>query len=132
MLWLALHLPSLSLEAFCASLPHQPATAGLGSTPVPVALVAELADAEARVLLARRFHNDAVRDTLALRERRPVRWLRRKGLIDRRLLYRCGWDRSSSRLCIGIHIPLTSLQPKLTGSLFQPAGLCTEFLASRS
>ena len=37
------------------------------------ALVAELADAEARVLLARRFHNDAVRDTLALRERRPVR-----------------------------------------------------------
>lgn len=42
---------------------------------VPVALVAELADAEARVLLARRFHNDAVRDTLALRERRLVRWL---------------------------------------------------------
>lgn len=38
-------------------------------------LVAELADAEARVLLARRFHNDAVRDTLALRTRRPVRWL---------------------------------------------------------
>ena len=37
---------------------------------LPVALVAELADAEARVLLARRFHNDAVRDTLALRERR--------------------------------------------------------------
>lgn len=42
---------------------------------VPVGLVAELADAEARVLLARRFHNDAVRDTLALRERRLVRWL---------------------------------------------------------
>ena len=42
---------------------------------VPVALVAELADAEARVLLARRFHNDAVRDTLVLRERRLVRWL---------------------------------------------------------
>ncbi|MBS9372542.1 NUDIX hydrolase [Rhodococcus sp. B50] len=38
-------------------------------------LVAELADAEARVLIARRFHNDAVRDTLALRARRPVRWL---------------------------------------------------------
>ena len=48
-------------------------------TTVPVALVAELADAEARVLLARRFHNDAVRDTLALRERRPVRWLRLGG-----------------------------------------------------
>ncbi|PTR26758.1 NUDIX domain-containing protein [Rhodococcus sp. OK519] len=38
-------------------------------------LIAELADAEARVLIARRFHNDAVRDTLALRTRRPVRWL---------------------------------------------------------
>lgn len=46
---------------------------------VPVALVAELADAEARVLLARRFHNDAVRDTLALRERLPVRVLRLGG-----------------------------------------------------
>ena len=29
--------------------------------------------------LARRFHNDAVRDTLALRERRPVRWLKLGG-----------------------------------------------------
>ncbi|AFU03734.1 putative hydrolase, nudix family protein [Nocardia brasiliensis ATCC 700358] len=38
-------------------------------------MVAELADAEARVLIARRFHNDAVRDTLALRTRRPVRIL---------------------------------------------------------
>ncbi len=38
-------------------------------------LVAELADAEARVLIARRFHNDAVRDTLALRTQRLVRWL---------------------------------------------------------
>ncbi|MGQ4597759.1 NUDIX domain-containing protein [Nocardia sp. R6R-6] len=38
-------------------------------------LVAELADAEARVLIARRFHNDAVRDTLTLRTRRPVRVL---------------------------------------------------------
>ena len=46
---------------------------------IPVALVAEMADAEARVLLGRRFHNDAVRDTLALRERRPVRWLRLGG-----------------------------------------------------
>ncbi|BBY77761.1 exopolyphosphatase [Mycolicibacterium parafortuitum] len=43
------------------------------------ALVAELADAEARVLLARRFHNDAVRDTLALRERPLVRVLRLGG-----------------------------------------------------
>lgn len=46
---------------------------------LPAALVAELADAEARVLLARRFHNDAVRDTLALRERFTVRRLRLGG-----------------------------------------------------
>lgn len=46
---------------------------------LPVALVAELADAEARVLLARRFHNDAVRDTLALRDRPAVRMLRLGG-----------------------------------------------------
>jgi 8-oxo-dGTP pyrophosphatase MutT (NUDIX family) len=46
---------------------------------LPVALVAEMADAEARVLLGRRFHNDAVRDTLALRERPAVRFLRLGG-----------------------------------------------------
>src|SRR5882757_2550267 len=46
---------------------------------LPLALVAELADAEARVLLGRRFHNDAVRDTLALRERALVRLLRLGG-----------------------------------------------------
>ncbi|QFZ24693.1 NUDIX domain-containing protein [Saccharothrix syringae] len=43
------------------------------------ALAAELADAEQRVVLARRVHNDAVRDTLALRRRRSVRWLRLAG-----------------------------------------------------
>ncbi len=46
---------------------------------LPAGLIAELADAEARVLLARRFHNDAVRDTLALAERRLVRALRLGG-----------------------------------------------------
>jgi 8-oxo-dGTP pyrophosphatase MutT (NUDIX family) len=46
---------------------------------LPTALIAELADAEARVLLGRRFHNDAVRDTLALRERPVVRLLRLGG-----------------------------------------------------
>lgn len=46
---------------------------------LPPPLVAELADAEARVMLARRFHNDAVRDTLALRERPVVRLLRLGG-----------------------------------------------------
>lgn len=42
---------------------------------LPAGLIAELADAEARVVLARRFHNDAVRDTLALAERPLVRLL---------------------------------------------------------
>ena len=46
---------------------------------LPAGLIAELADAEARVLLARRFHNDAVRDTLTLRERRMVRLFRLGG-----------------------------------------------------
>ena len=46
---------------------------------LPAALIAELADAEARVLLARRFHNDAVRDTLVLAERRMVRAFRLGG-----------------------------------------------------
>jgi 8-oxo-dGTP pyrophosphatase MutT (NUDIX family) len=46
---------------------------------VPTGLIAELADAETRVLLARRFHNDAVRDTLALRDRRMVRLFRLGG-----------------------------------------------------
>lgn len=50
---------------------------------VPPALMAELSEAESRVLLARRFHNDAVRDTLALRDRRPVRWLRLGGRAAR-------------------------------------------------
>jgi hypothetical protein len=46
---------------------------------LPVALAAELVDAEQLVLLARRVHNDAVRDTLDLRSRRLVRWLRLAG-----------------------------------------------------
>ncbi|MFT4125473.1 MAG: NUDIX hydrolase [Gordonia sp. (in: high G+C Gram-positive bacteria)] len=45
----------------------------------PVALVAELADAETRILLARRFYNDAVRDTRGLAERPLVRRLRLGG-----------------------------------------------------
>jgi 8-oxo-dGTP pyrophosphatase MutT (NUDIX family) len=55
------------------------ALAAVDPAELPVPLVAELADAEARVLLARRFHNDAVRDTLALRERPTVRALRLGG-----------------------------------------------------
>ncbi|MET9226536.1 NUDIX domain-containing protein [Lentzea sp. NPDC003310] len=43
------------------------------------ALAFELADAEERVVLARRVHNDAVRDTLLQRRRRVARWLRLAG-----------------------------------------------------
>ena len=46
---------------------------------LPAALAGELVDAEQLVLLARRVHNDAVRDTLDLRSRRLVRWLRLAG-----------------------------------------------------
>jgi hypothetical protein len=46
---------------------------------LPTALAGELVDAEQLVLLARRVHNDAVRDTLDLRSRRLVRWLRLAG-----------------------------------------------------
>jgi hypothetical protein len=46
---------------------------------LPVGLAAELLDAEQLVVIARRVHNDAVRDTLDLRSRRLVRWLRLAG-----------------------------------------------------
>jgi hypothetical protein len=40
---------------------------------------AELAEAEQLLVVARRVHNDAVRDTLGLRSLRLVRWLRLAG-----------------------------------------------------
>ncbi len=43
------------------------------------ALAEELTDAEHRVVIARRVHNDAVRDTLRLRRRRKVRYFRLAG-----------------------------------------------------
>lgn len=48
-----------------------------------LALVAELVDAEYRVVIARRVHNDAVRDTLTQRRRRLVRWLKLAGTAPR-------------------------------------------------
>jgi hypothetical protein len=53
--------------------------AGIDRTGLPAALHEELADAQQLVLLARRVHNDAVRDTLDLRSRRLVRWFRLAG-----------------------------------------------------
>ncbi|WP_199434867.1 NUDIX hydrolase [Qaidamihabitans albus] len=46
---------------------------------LPAPLAAELTDAEHRVVIARRVYNDAVRDTLALRRRRKVRYFRLAG-----------------------------------------------------
>lgn len=46
---------------------------------LPEIVAVELADAERQVELARRLHNDAVRDTLGLRSRRMVRWLHLAG-----------------------------------------------------
>jgi hypothetical protein len=43
------------------------------------ALLADLTDAARRVALARRFYNDAVRDTVSLRRRRVPRWFRLGG-----------------------------------------------------
>jgi 8-oxo-dGTP pyrophosphatase MutT (NUDIX family) len=53
--------------------------AGVDRGRLPLALTAELLDAEQRVVIARRVHNDAVRDTLGQRRRRPVRWLKLAG-----------------------------------------------------
>ena len=46
---------------------------------LPAAVRAELHDAEQLLIVARSVHNDAVRDTLVLRSRRLVRWLRLAG-----------------------------------------------------
>lgn len=46
---------------------------------LPPAVITQLAEVEQRVMIARRVYNDAVRDTLALRSRRMVRWFRLAG-----------------------------------------------------
>ncbi|MCF3937500.1 LemA family protein [Gordonia sp. Z-3] len=48
----------------------------------PQGLVVELADAETRIMMARRFYNDAVRDTRNLAERRLVVWLHLGGTAE--------------------------------------------------
>jgi 8-oxo-dGTP pyrophosphatase MutT (NUDIX family) len=53
--------------------------AGVDRARLPLALAAELVDAEQRVVIARRVHNDAVRDTLVQRRRRAARWLKLAG-----------------------------------------------------
>ncbi|MDQ4093585.1 MAG: LemA family protein [Actinomycetota bacterium] len=51
----------------------------LDLTGLDPARAGQLADAQQRVVIARRIYNDAVRDTLALRSHRTVRWLRLAG-----------------------------------------------------
>jgi len=55
------------------------ALACLDRAALPADVRAALNDAEQLLVLARRVHNDAVRDTLGLRSRRLVRWLRLAG-----------------------------------------------------
>jgi len=57
-----------------ADLDEEPDEAGLGHE-----LLDELEEVARRLQLARRFHNDAVRATAALRAHRMVRWLRLAG-----------------------------------------------------
>ena len=54
-------------------------TKALEASPAPFSAAASLQDAAQRVLLARRFYNDAVRDTRALREDRFTRMFRLAG-----------------------------------------------------
>ncbi len=67
---------SRALRGALAALPS-PIAAGSGAD--SGRLLAELEAASTRVVLARRFYNDAVRDTRALRSRRVSRWLRLAG-----------------------------------------------------
>jgi hypothetical protein len=53
--------------------------AAVPRTGLPDAVFEELVDAEQLLILARRVHNDAVRDTRQLRSRRLVRWLHLAG-----------------------------------------------------
>ena len=53
--------------------------AGLETAALPDDLEAELDDVTDRVAMARRFYNDAVRDTRSLREQTLVRLLRLAG-----------------------------------------------------
>lgn len=48
-------------------------------TRLPAPLAADLADAEQRIMIARRVHNDAVRDTLTVRRLRRVRYFHLAG-----------------------------------------------------
>jgi hypothetical protein len=72
-------VPSSTIDAETAANALGRALARLDRAALPPDLRAALADAEQLLVLARRVYNDAVRDTLGLRSRRLVRWLRLAG-----------------------------------------------------
>jgi hypothetical protein len=53
--------------------------AGVDRVSLPKPLADELTEAENRLVIARRVHNDAIRDALALRRRRKVRYFKLAG-----------------------------------------------------
>ncbi len=79
---------------------------------LPTQQVAELADAEARVLIARRFHNDAVRDTLALRTRRPVRWLHLGGTAPMPTYFEIA-ERATPAASTGLEVDTTRVSARV-------------------
>ncbi len=70
---------SVSGEREAAENELSAALAALDRVSLEPLVAAELADVEQRVVIARRVHADAVRDTQALRRRRAVRWLHLAG-----------------------------------------------------
>ena len=85
--------------------------AAVDRRPLPAGLAAELADVEQSVLIARRVHNDAVRDTLDLRSRRLVRWLRLAGTAPAPVVLR---DRRPA--AVAAPAPRTARQPRRRGA----------------
>lgn len=81
------------------------AIAGLAETraQLPADAAAELSEAAARVLIARRFFNDAVRDTRTLRARRMPRLLRLSGHRELPQFF----DIDDTSLLVDEHAPAT-------------------------
>src|SRR6266704_2090940 len=78
-----IHLEAVAGNALNASLEDREAVElAVQQDHLPAAAAEELREAGARVLIARRFYNDAVRDTRALRGRRMPRLLRLAGRRD--------------------------------------------------
>jgi len=69
-------------RALRAALDQEGQAAALECRPEGTLLVEELGTAGRRVIMARRFHNDAVRATQAVRRKRVVRYLRLAGRAE--------------------------------------------------